>query len=246
VHAALAGLLILDGEYANARKALESALAKVPADSAPANIRYQVAYTHLYQGEVDAAIATLTKFAGEYTEAGSPFGIPEVFIWNSVGRINLENGRLEAAMKAYKRGYESVPGSDLDETQKKIWYGRLLHGESRTLARMGQHEEAWKNVTKVRQMIDEAGEEGKPFEPAYHYLAGYCLLEAGKAEAAIEHLKQANPTDPFQRLLLARAYEKAGHEAEARKAYEEVVASQTNNIERALSVPEAKRKLSAS
>jgi len=46
--------------------------------------------------------------------------------------------------------------------------------------------------------------------------------------------------------LLARAYEKAGQEAQARKAYEEVVASTTNNIERALSYPEARRKLSAS
>jgi len=245
VHAALAGLLILDGEYANARAALEEALAKVPADAAPANIRYQVAFTHLYEGDVDTAIETLTTFAGEYEEAGRPFGLPEVFIWNSIARINLENDRLEAAMEAYKRGYESVPGSDLDETQKKIWHGRLLHGESRTLARMGQHEEAWKNVVAVRQMIDEGGEDGEPFEPAYHYLAGYCKLEAGETDAAIEHLKQADPNDPFQRLLLARAYEKAGQEAEAREAYEEIVASQTNNIERALSLPEAQRKLSA-
>jgi len=246
VHAMLAGLLILDGEYASARKALEEALARVPGDAAPFIIRYPMAYTHLYEGDVDTAIATLTKYVGEYEKAGRPFGIPEVFIWNSIARINLENGRLEAAMKAYKRGYESVPGSDIDETQKKIWLGRLLHGESRTLARMGQHEEAWKNVVAVRQMIDEGGEDGEPFETAYHYLAGYCMLEAGKTDAAIEHLKQADPNDPFQRLLLARAYEKAGQKAEARKAYEEVVASQTNNIERALSLPEAQRKLSAS
>ena len=148
-------------------------------------------------------------------------------------------------MKAYERGYESVPGSDLDESLKKLWYGRLLHGKSRTLARMGQHDEAWKNVVAVREMIDEGGEEAEPFEPAYHYLAGYCKLEAGETDAAIEHLKQADPNDPFQRLLLARAYEKAGQDAEARETYEEVVGSQTNNIERALAYPEAQRKLSA-
>jgi len=82
--------------------------------------------------------------------------------------------------------------------------------------------------------------------PAYHYVAGYCKLEAGEYEAAIEHLKQANPNDPFHHLLLARAYEKAGRKAEALKTYEEVVASQTNNIERALAYPEARRKLEAS
>jgi tetratricopeptide (TPR) repeat protein len=245
VHALLAGLLILDGEYAKARAALEAALSKVPADVAPGNIRYQVAFTHLYEGHPDQAIQSLTEFANEYQKAGRPFGIPEVFIWNSIGRINLENGRLDAAMEAYQRGYDSVPGSNLDENQKKLWYGRLLHGKSRTLARMGKHEEAWKNVATVRQMIDEGGEDAKQYEEAYHYLAGYCKLEAGDTAAAIEHLKHADPNDPFQHLLLARAYEKAGQKAEARKAYEEVVASKVNNIERALALPEAKRKLSA-
>jgi tetratricopeptide (TPR) repeat protein len=246
VHAMLAGTLILDGKYAEAREALQGALQKVPADATPVNIHYQVAFTHLYEGDVDAALGTLTKLAADYEKAERPFGIPEVFIWNSIARVNLENGRLEEAMKAYERGYESVPGSDLDETQKKIWYARLLHGKSRTLARMGQDEEAWKNVLAVRQMIDEGGEEAEQFEPAYHYLAGYCKLEAGKTEAAIEHLEQANPNDPFHRLLLARAYERAGQRAEARQSYEEVMASRTNNIERALAYPEAQRRLEAS
>ena len=246
VHAAMAGTLILDGEYAAARAALEKALALVPAEATPANIRYQVAFTYLYEGNVDQALATLTAFAAEYEKAGRPFGIPEVFIWNSIARINLENRRLDAAMEAYERGYESVPNSNLDETQKQIWYGRLLHGKSRTMARMGQHEAAWENVVAVRQMIDEAGEEGKPFEPAYHYLAGYCLLEAGETAAAIEQLQQADPNDPFHRLLLARAYERAGQEAEALAAYEQVTGISTNNLERALSYPEAKKKLSAS
>jgi tetratricopeptide (TPR) repeat protein len=246
VHAQLAGSLILDGEYAEARQALMKALQLVPAGAAPANIRYQVAFTHLYEGHPDEAIQTLTSFADEYEKAGQPFGLPEVFIWNSIARILLENGRFDEAMKAYENGFASVPGSSLPEDQKELWYGRLLHGKSRTLARMGRHDEAWKNVVEIRRMIDEAGEEGKQYEPAYHYLVGYCKLEVGDYEAAIEHLKQADPNDPFHHLLLARAYEGAGRDAEAHQAYEEVVASQTNGMERALALPEARRKLGAS
>ncbi len=130
VHTLLAGLLILDGEYANARAALEEALRLVPADVAPGNIRYQVAFTYLYEDNPDAAIESLRRFESEYEKAGRPFGLPEVFIWNSIARINLENGRLEEAMKAYQRGYDSVPGSDLDESQKKVWYGRRCTGRA--------------------------------------------------------------------------------------------------------------------
>ena len=59
----------------------------------------------------------------------------------------------------------------------------------------------------------------------------------------MEHLTQADPKDPFQRLLLARAYDKLGERDNAVGAYKEVVASTTNNIERALAYPEAKKKV---
>jgi tetratricopeptide (TPR) repeat protein len=94
-------------------------------------------------------------------------------------------------------------------------------------------------------MIVEGGEAGKPFEPAYHYLGGYVKLEKGDYPAAIEHLKQADAEDPFHKLLLARAYEKAGDKENARKAYQDVVASTQNGLDRALSYREAKAKLSA-
>jgi len=94
-------------------------------------------------------------------------------------------------------------------------------------------------------MIDDGGEAGKQYLPAWHYLAGYLKLEAGDYEAAIVELKQANAQDPFHQLLLARAYEKSGARAEAEKAYRAVVESEQNSIERALAYPEAKRKLAS-
>ena len=148
-------------------------------------------------------------------------------------------------MKAYEKGFESVPGSTISDEQKKIWLGRLHHGRGRTLARMGKHEEAWAEAETIKKMIDEGGEAGKPFLPAYHYLAGYVKLEKGDYPAAIEHLKQADAEDPFQKLLLARAYDKAGDKENARKAYEEVVGSTQNGLDRALAYREAKAKLTA-
>lgn len=242
----LGNLLILEGKYAEARKAFDDALPRIPAGVPPGGVRYPVAFTYIYEGQPDKAIATLRGFVDEYTKAGSPFGIPEVFIWNSIARINLENGRYEEALAAYKKGYESVPGSGMDEEQKQIWLGRLHHGQARTWARMGKYEDARKEAETVRKMIEGGGERGKQFEPAYHYLAGYIDLAQGKTAEAIEHLKQAQPDqDPFRALLLARAYEKAGDKANAKKSYEMVVNDSSSSIERALSYNEAKKKLAA-
>jgi tetratricopeptide (TPR) repeat protein len=239
----LAGDELLKGNYDKARTIYEGVEKSLPKGSVPFAIRFGVTFSHLYEGHVDAALASLRTYLDEYKASGLDQQFPEVFVWNAMARINLENGRLDQAMADYKRGYESVPGSSLPEDQKQTWYGRLRHGTARTLARMGKHQEAWAEAEAVKKMIEDGGEPAKQYWPAYHYLAGYLKLEAGDAAAALEHMKQANPDDPFHTLLLARAYEKAGQKDEAKKTYEKVLASQQGGIERALAYPEAKRKV---
>jgi len=215
----------------------------LPKGSAPFAVRYGLAFSYLYEGQPDPAIQALETYLAEYKDSGSAQGFPEVFIWNSIARINLENGRLEQAMKAYEKGYESVPGSSLPDDQKQVWHGRLMHGRCRTLAKMGRHQEAWAEAQKIKKMIDDGGEPAKQYVPAWHYLAGYLKLEAGEYKAAVSELEQANADDPFQQLLLARAYEKTGAREQAKKTYRKVVDSPQNGLERALAFPEAKRKL---
>ena len=138
-----------------------------------------------------------------------------------------------------------MPGSSIPEDQKQVWLGRLHHGRCRTLARMGKREEAWAEAQKIKKMIDDGGEPAKQYIPAWHYLAGYLKLETGDYRTAVDELKQADPQNPFHNLLLARAYEKVDDKENARKAYQAVVDSQQNGLERALAYPEAKRKLAS-
>ncbi len=240
----LANADLLKGRYAQARATYESIEERLPKGSAPFAIRFGITFSHLYEGHTEEALASLRTYLDEYKAGKLDQAFPEVFIWNAMARINLESGRLEEAMADYKKGFESVPGSNLPEDQKKIWQGRLHHGTARTLAKMGKIPEAWAEAETVKKMIDEGGEEGKQFLPAYHYVAGYVKLEAGEYQAAAEHLEQADPQNPFHTLLLARAYEKLGKKDEAKKAYERIVASQWQGIELPLAYPEAKRKLS--
>lgn len=243
VEAFLASDELLAGNYAKARAIFADVEKDLPKGAVPFSVRYGTTFSYLYEGKVDAALESLQAYLQEYRSSGSNQNFPEVFIHNSMARINLENGRLEAALAEYEKGFESVPGSNLPEDQKKTWEGRLLHGKARTLAKMGKHEEAWKLAETVKQMIEEGGEPAEQFWPAYHYLAGYCLLEKGDAKGAAKHLEQANQADPFQKLLLARAYEELGDKAKAKATYKEVVDSKQTGIERALAYPEASAKL---
>lgn len=233
---------LLQGRYPEARAKFESAEKQLAKGAVPFPIRFGITFSHLYEGNTDGALRSLETYLNEYKAGGLTQQFPEVFIWNAIARVNLEAGRFDAALAAYKKGYESVPASNLSEDDKQTWLGRLHHGTARTHAKMGRHKEAMEGVEQVRQMILKGGETGRQFWPAYHYLAGYVTLEMGDGTAALEHLLQANPADPFHLLLLGRAYEKVGRKAEAKAAYEKVLASQANGIERALAWPEAKKK----
>jgi tetratricopeptide (TPR) repeat protein len=214
VRAFLANDALIKGDYGKARRTLLEVEKSLPKGAAPFAVRYGVTFSHLYEGDVEAAVDSLKTYLAEYKDSGSAQGFPEVFIWNSIARIYLENGRLEEAMKAYESGYAVVPASSLPEDQKQLWLGRLHHGRCRVLAKMGKHEEAWAGAQRVKAMIDEAGEQGKQYLPAYHYLAGYLKLEAGDFKAAVAELKQSNPEEPVPQPAAGARLREAGREGE--------------------------------
>ena len=236
---------LLKGNYGRARELFNNSLAKQVKGSAPFGPNYGLAYAYIYQGDIKAAVKTLEAYAVDYQTSTLQQNFPAVFIWNSIARLHLEYGKAEDAMKAYEKGYSTIPSSNLDEMQKKIWLGRLHHGTARTLAKMGKREEAWKEADLIKKMIEEGGKDGEQFWPSYHYVTGYLKLEAGDYAKAVEELKQTDLTDPFHKLLLARAYDKGGDGASAQKLYKEITEFNQLTLERALSYPEAKKRLKA-
>ena len=110
---------------------------------------------------------------------------------------------------------------------------------------MGKRDEAWKEADVIKKMIEDGGKDGEQFWPSYHYVTGYLRLEAGDYAKAVEELKQTDLTDPFHKLLLARAYDKSGDSASAQKLYKEITEFNQLTLERALAYPEAKKKLKA-
>lgn len=239
----LGNYYLLKGDYAKARGLYKSALKRKAKGTAPFGPNYGLAYTYVYEANIPEALKVLNRFQGEYSRTSGAAEFPSVFIWNSIARLHLENGQPAEAIKAYESGFQTVPGSKLPPEEKMIWEGRLHHGRGRALAKIGKHEEAWKEAELIKKMIDENPERGKQFMPSFHYIAGYLKLEGGDYAKAIEHLKQADQNDLFHKLLLARAYDQSGDTASAQKLYKEIVESKQINLERALTVPEAKKKL---
>ena len=243
VYAFLGNLELLAENYGTAREAYAKAASMAPKGAIPFNALFGTVFSYVHEGQYDVAAQKLAAMREDYLKNNGPAQFPEVFLWNALARVHLEGGKPELALEEYKKGYDSIPGSSLPEDQKKTWLGRMHHGMGRSLARMGKHEEAWKHADTIKKMIEEGGEAGKQYWPAYHYMAGYLKLEAGDAKAAVEHLAQADKTDPFHMLLLGRAYEKAGDRENAAKAFKAVVDTQQVSMERALAYAEAKRKL---
>ena len=212
----------------------------------PFAVRFGVTFSHLYEGNPDAALDSLETYLDEYRANGLDQQFPEVFIWNAMARINLENGRLEEAMKDYEKGYESVPDSNLPEDQKQTWLGRLHHGKAAARSR------AWASTRRPgrrprRSQDDRCRAARRAGSTGRRITTSRATRSSRPASTArpLEHLLQADANDPFDTLLLARAYEKLGRTNEAKTAYQKVLDSQWAGIERPLAFNEAKKKVSA-
>ncbi len=234
---------IIKEEYKKARDYYQGLIDQQHRDATPSNLFMALAWTHLYEENLDGFVAVMTELFERYSGNGGAQSFPSVWIWNHTARARGEMGEYEEAYRNYETGYLSVPPSKIDSTEKLVWLGRAVMGKAKALAKMGKHKEAWQLAEAVKKMIDDSGEPGKPYLLSYHYLAGYLKLEARQYDAAIEHLLQSSLGNPFNKLLLARAYYRSGDLDKARQAYKEVAENRGNSLDRALSYPEAKKML---
>lgn len=247
IYAFLGNCRLIRGSEREAQKYFRAGLQKVDESGAfPFGLYFGSIFSQVQQRHVDQALASVDLALRRYIDSGGPQGFPAVFIHNLRARINLENGRLEAALRDYENGAKTLENVDpaiLSEQQKQIWTGRYHHGRARTLAKMGKFDQAMAIAEELKRQIDGGGQAAAQFVPSYHYLAGYIQLEAGKLDKAIDHLESANAADPFHRVLLARAYFKKGSLDKAREIYREVAGMNQVSVERALAYPEAKEML---
>jgi tetratricopeptide (TPR) repeat protein len=161
---------------------------------------------------------------------------------NALGRVYLESGDLENALKWYQTGYETVrrqrdlPGPLVDLSDM-----RWAHARARVAARRGDAREARAQMAAVKTILDKGTNPDENIQ--YEYLAGYVGLFLHDYPAAIAALTQANQQDPFVLVLLAQAYEGSGNASQARETYEKVLASNAHNVNNAFARAIARKKI---
>jgi tetratricopeptide (TPR) repeat protein len=164
---------------------------------------------------------------------------------NALGRVYLETGDVDNAMKWYETGYRtSRKLTSIPLDQSDLWEMRWEHALSRIAARRGSADGAAAHAATVKVILDK-GRLGADQLPAYHYLIGYNALHLGRIDDAIAELLQADQRDPFILGLLAQAYEKKGDAAKARQYYGLVMESNAHSLQNAFARPLAKERLAA-
>ena len=76
VRAFLANDDLLKGQYERARPAFLDVEKTLPKGAAPFAVRYGLAFSYLYEGQVDPAIAALKTYLAEYKDSGLGAGLP--------------------------------------------------------------------------------------------------------------------------------------------------------------------------
>jgi tetratricopeptide (TPR) repeat protein len=249
-HMGAGTILDLKGNYADARKELDQALA-----AAPENAREQrdqaltaLAVSYAFEGDVEKSKSYYEKLydfqmsTQRLDKAATTAG--------TIGRAYLDSGDTRQAAQWYETGQDTVKKmSGLSSEELDIWQMRWEHAQSRIAARSGNVEDAETHAAAMKTLIDKTVKNGangtnavvSALGQSYQYLVGYNAFFAGKYDDAIAALQKADQHDPSVLGLIAEAYVKKGDVDAARPYAEKVTGPPTHTLQSAIMRREIKK-----
>jgi tetratricopeptide (TPR) repeat protein len=228
-HYGLGIALDLAGREREARDSFSRAIELAPADSRNQALT-GMAVSYAFGGDARGSSNFYRRVYDAQTAAENYQGAAETA--NALGRVYLETGDFDNALKWYQTGSETARRQrDLDAAALDLWDMRWAHAQARIDARRGRIAEARKQLEAVRRILDKGTNPDEQIQ--YPYLAGYIALYANQPEDAIAELRHANQQDPFILVLLGQAYEKVHDEPAAAAAFEKARASNAHSINNA-------------
>jgi tetratricopeptide (TPR) repeat protein len=238
-HYGLGIALDLAGRFADARQQFAKAIELAPEDGRNQAIT-AMAVSYAFAGDAKGSSTFYRQLYDRQMASETYGGAAETA--NALGRVYLESGDLDNALKWYQTGYETVRRQrDLPPALADLSEMRWAHAQARIAARKRDAEHARAEMAKAKAILDKGTNPDENIQ--YPYLAGYVDLFLGNYAAAISELQQANQQDPFVLVLLAQAYEKSGDAARAHETYEKVLASNAHNVNNAFARAIARKKV---
>jgi tetratricopeptide (TPR) repeat protein len=238
-HYGLGVALDLAGRFDEARRHFAKAIEIAPEDAKNQAIT-AMAVSYAFGGDAKGSATFYRQLYDRQMEAAIYGGAAETA--NALGRVYLESGDREDALKWYQTGYETVRRQrDLPAPLVDLSDMRWAHAQARIAARKGDAREARAQMANAKAILDRGTNPDETIQ--YPYLAGYVNLFLGDYANAVAELQQTNQQDPFVLVLLAQAYEKSGEAAKASETYEKVLASNAHNVNNAFARATAKKKI---
>ena len=221
--------LDLAGNTAQARRLLQALIdsAATPADRAQAQRAMAMSYG--FDGDCANALRFEEMVIAywvtrEQAEPQNAF-YQQGEMANEGARVCIDAGDLDAAERAYRRGFALGTREPEPRTHpRSLWDFRLAHALGRLAARRGDASEARRQVAAARRILDGDSTMAAQQQRFYPYLVGYVALYTNDLPTAERELTntvntRGNERDPFFRCLLAMVHERQGRQAEAQAAY---------------------------
>ena len=245
-HQAAGVILDLQGKYAEARKHLQEAIDTAANEREKAGARRSLAVSYFFERNAKGAEEAEKPLIDEYLAKKDYVNAAD--ICNELGRLLLESGDYDGALKYYRMGHQASKQADISPEQHALWDWRWENAHARIMIRQGKKAEAQKDIEEGKKALDKTSPEDQKAQAQYWpYLTGYVAYYGGDYNKAIADLKdasdKANGRDPFILALLAQAYEKTGNKNEAMDLYKKIMTMNMHNPTGAYARPIAKKAL---
>lgn len=246
-HQAAGIVLDLQGKYAEAHKHLQEAVNTAVNDREKASARRSLAVSYFFERNAKGAEEAEKPLIDEDMAKKDYAGAAD--ICNELGRLLLESGNYEGALKYYRMGHQASKQADIPPEQHALWDWRWENAHARIMIRQGNKAEAQHDIEEGKKALEKTSPEDQKAQAQYWpYLTGYVAFYSGDYDKAISDLKDASDKaggrDPFILALLAQAYEKTGKKDDAMDLYKKIMTLNVHNPTGAYARPIAKKALS--
>jgi tetratricopeptide (TPR) repeat protein len=208
------------------------------------------AFTHIHEGDANAAIEELSKLVSSAGSLGLPAdeaGAVKIFTLTNEATIALDKNLFDQSKSILKQ-----LGTVQAETAKQVQdpnFARLQKAalvlfEGQLAARQGDFATAKAKAEEDRKLM-EADANPRKLE-GYYGLLGLTALLQKDYKAAVENYKKSDLTVIYNKYHLAESLENSGQKSEAQQLYKDIAGWNFNSVDYALVRKDAIKKSTAS